>query len=473
MVRRLLPLLVLAVLVAACGDDGDGLTQPATAEGAAAAAEALQEAALRADEDGIRRGLSAECLDQIDDEELGAVLAFLRLLIGELDVDGIEVRATVTELDGNRADVSVEYLEDGEPVEPTDDAFSLSAEDMTLIHDGTRWVSDDCDFGGSDAGGTQQCLDASGQLTGCPDPATNGRDDPVPLGQAAYLGGGWTMRVVSVDPDAIDTIEAESGFSSDLDDGVQAVLIDLEMAFIGDDEPSNPFSVSLGGVGSSNVGIDTFGCGFLPEPIDGSADVFTGGLVRGQQCLPTPADEVDGVLLYAEVFGEEQIFFDLRGTAVDDALPSARGPVPGSRHEDSRLAPEPFGQAAEAGEWTVTVTDADLDATDAVLDASSFASEPAAGHQYVLLDFTATYDGAEPASSSQIRPDLLTDANIGFAPNCPTGLDDEFDGFAEVFPGGTLSGSLCYEVPSDEVDGLLAVVQPDPFGDDIVFIALG
>ncbi|MGI9602822.1 MAG: hypothetical protein ACR2QE_13125 [Acidimicrobiales bacterium] len=471
--RRLGVLVIAGLIVAACGSgNGEFFAEPATEEGAIAAATELQQAALRGDGDGIRRALSNECLDSIDDEEFDTAMVFLRLFTADLDMDDINVVVTVEEFEDDRAELAVEYTDDDdEPIGEDGSGFSLSADTIELEHDGTRWVAADCDFSSSDSG-PGQCLDTSGTLGDCPDPTVAGRDDPIELGRSAYVADGWTARVTAVDVDAAAAIEADSGFGPDLDPGVQAVLIDVQLAYGGSNEPQNSFSLTMGGVGANNVAIDSFGCGFLPNGLNGSAQVFTGGVIEGQVCLPTAEDEVDSLLLYMEIFGSEQVFFDLRGTAVDDVVPSARGPVEGSTYHDDRLAPIAVGQPAEAGDWTVQIAAVDLDGTDSVLAASEFNDEPPAGFEYVLIQYEAAFDGNEASSSNDARPDLLTEANVSIDAGCSVSLDDEFDAFTDVFPGGSLSGTVCFLVPAEEIDGLTAFVRPDFFDDDITFLAL-
>lgn len=466
---------VAAVLLAVgCGSsDASFLTQSETEQGAIDAAISLQKAALDVDLDGLKRGMSAECLDQIDEHDVRSALVFMRLFTQDLDLDGLRLDGSIESFGDGQASVEVAYLgEDGEPFDSGDDFFSLSEDTVDLVYEDGRWVVDGCDFSGDGSDTTSSCLDDGGAMGDCPEPTSSDRDDPVPIGEAAYVGDGWVMRVAGVDHDAAATIEAASGFDSSLEPGQQAVLVDLELAYIGADDPTQGFSVTIGGVGATGVSIDTFGCGFLPDDLDRSTDVFTGGVLRGQQCLPTPTDEVDSVVLYAEMWGSDQVFFDLHGTPADASLSSVSGPVAGADTHDARRSPAPAGTPVAAGDWTVQITSVDLDGEATVLAGSDFNDPAPDGSVYVLVTVQADFTGDEPQSVSGAIPGLVGPANVGIDATCSATFDGELDRFTDVFPGGTISGTLCYVVPEPELEDLVAYIRPDPFDDEIHFLSL-
>ena len=67
--------------------------------------------------------------------------------------------------------------------------------------------------------------------------------------------------------------------------GRQFVLVDLMLAYNGFQDPKSALlEVSFNGVGQSNVAYGSLGCGVLPNELDRSLDVFTGGYVSGQIC---------------------------------------------------------------------------------------------------------------------------------------------------------------------------------------------
>ena len=83
-------------------------------------------------------------------------------------------------------------------------------------------------------------------------------------------------------------------------------------------------------------------------------------------------------------------------------------------------------------------------------------------------------DQRHPGQWRPIGPsNAFGDDNTGRTPSCPFALEGDFDGFTEVFEGGTVSGALCYEVPADQLDSLVAYLRVDPFGDELVAVALG
>lgn len=123
--------------------------------------------------------------------------------------------------------------------------------------------------------------------------------------------------------------------------------------------------------------------------------------------------------------------------------------------------PADIGAEAAMSEWTVTITDVDTDATDRILDAHEWNDPPEPGHQYVLWEVGATYTGDE---SGTIHPSVSW-AVVGgkgntfdFGDRC--GIPpDPLVSTSETFPGGSVSGTVCVSVPSDQMEGATIMVE--------------
>lgn len=132
----------------------------------------------------------------------------------------------------------------------------------------------------------------------------------------------------------------------------------------------------------------------------------------------------------------------------EDAAASALG---------TRDNPLPLGTRIEMGDWTVAVTEVTLDATEQVLEENRFNDPPVEGRQFVVFTVDATYEGDDSGTAWLD----LSWAIVGSAGNTfATGSDDycgvipgSLDDTGETFPGGSVSGDVCFSVASDQLDG--------------------
>jgi hypothetical protein len=133
----------------------------------------------------------------------------------------------------------------------------------------------------------------------------------------------------------------------------------------------------------------------------------------------------------------------------------------------SRVAPVPLGRPAALGNgWTMSVTNVQADATNALLAADPGNKPPGSGLQYVLVSVDATYTGAasshlSPASSLRAAEGSnavysMYNSYCGTLPAPNLDLDNPL-----VFPGGSVSGyAACWAVPKEEVGSLVMVYAP-------------
>jgi hypothetical protein len=170
------------------------------------------------------------------------------------------------------------------------------------------------------------------------------------------------------------------------------------------------------------------------------------------------------------------------GALADDVDPPSRrsntevDPATGRPENGSREQPLPAGQAHDIGDgWTVRVAAFNPDGNQAVADANMFNEPPAAGRRYVIVTPEATYTGdAETANAYDITFRLVGASGVT--------IDEEFmcvapepnwTDLTEVFPGGTLTGNLCFSVPETDVDSLVLIAEPTmAFSGNRAFLAL-
>ena len=120
-------------------------------------------------------------------------------------------------------------------------------------------------------------------------------------------------------------------------------------------------------------------------------------------------------------------------------------------------------------EWNVKVLSSDLDATDQVVGENMFNSEPATGGKYALVEIEVTYRG-EGKSESWGEIDFHMYYNGSVQEDVQCGLmmtlPNEYSASQEQFSGSTVSGNICFEVPSSVDDALLVVEDSGWFSGD-------
>lgn len=100
----------------------------------------------------------------------------------------------------------------------------------------------------------------------------------------------------------------------------------------------------------------------------------------------------------------------------------------------------------------------------------------ASGHQFFIVTITVVNKGEQPVDMYEVMSlSLVGNSNVSY----PQGLEcwtypDEIDITKTLFPGGSLTGNLCFSVPSSEVDSLVMYYEPLVFWgtSEIVYWAL-
>ncbi|WP_432521888.1 DUF4190 domain-containing protein [Kineococcus sp. SYSU DK006] len=166
------------------------------------------------------------------------------------------------------------------------------------------------------------------------------------------------------------------------------------------------------------------------------------------------------------------------GAAVENADPArpdvsggagapAPGPTIATAPGDDALA---IGAPAQVGDYTVTVSAVNQDATQVIADANRF--NTAATGRYVLVDLTATYTGTAAEANPWI--DLratyqATDARNYDQSSCSVVVPQSAFDQPGLRTGGTATYQVCFDVPATAIAGsVVSVEQILNFEDDAV-----
>ncbi|GAA1693468.1 hypothetical protein GCM10009830_46620 [Glycomyces endophyticus] len=135
-------------------------------------------------------------------------------------------------------------------------------------------------------------------------------------------------------------------------------------------------------------------------------------------------------------------------------------------------APLPAGSAVEIGDWTITVADVALDATDAVMAENEFNTPPADGNTFATFTIDGTYNGTETGS-------LWLDATVGIwadgvmSETCSNIVANDIIDVADVTAGGTASGATCAEYAADAASTLVYVEDIWSLDGTVYYIEIG
>ena len=147
----------------------------------------------------------------------------------------------------------------------------------------------------------------------------------------------------------------------------------------------------------------------------------------------------------------------------------------------SRECPLPFGIPAEvkfeeSDHWAITVLSVQRDATQVVLSENVYNDPPADANQFYMATVRAKYLG--PGSTEFDGGYRLNALGVGgvvydFRAECGVIPSDLRLHDPELFTGGTVQGSVCWEIASSDAESLVLIVDADHFqNDDRAWFAL-
>ncbi len=470
--RNLVMLASLALAASACGGGGGG-TQAQTEEGAIEAATKAIRGTFVNNSGDVINFLSEECRANVDTGEIKQALALGQVFLqsDDYELNDIEVTGTIKEFASDSATVTVELI----PPNGADLGFlELSNDDVDVIYENGKWVGTECDFedtAESTAEDLQADLDALG--------ITATQDDPASANVAVPIGDGFTVAVTDYTVDAAAMIEEIGGSAPFIEEGEQISLVAYDIAYNGDEEPVSISNASLQLIGSDGVGISTSGCGNMEnQSYFGSTEVFSGGMQSVVACFAAPPASfpTEPIISFSAGFSDRSVFVNAASPAASStSVTGSTGPSPDGDLTDARTAPAALGTALDIGDgWTLTVNGANLDADADVVAASEFNDPAPDGQTYVLVDVTIGYEGEESSGSLfSVDFNLIGDSNVSANDQCGVStIPNQLDSFADVFPGGAVTGQLCFLATSSDTASLVAYATGEVFSDDYEFFSL-
>jgi hypothetical protein len=298
---------------------------------------------------------------------------------------------------------------------------------------------------------------------------------PLEVGAVIQVGD-WRLRVSGVTPDATDQVMAENQFNDPPVEGNQFFIASVEATYTGTDSSTFWVDMSLKAVGESHVAYEPFDatCGVIPGDINDTGETFPGGTVSGNVCWSIQTTDADSLVMIAEesfTFDETRAFLSLDPSAepLDETTT-----VDGS---GSDLGPTvSVGDPATVGSWEIRVVGVTPDATDQVMAENQFNDPPVEGNQFYIATLEATYSGGE-SSTFWIDMTLkaIGESNVAYEPyeaSCGV-IPDDINDAGETFPGGTVTGNVCWSVGSQDVTSLVLIAEESfTFDETRVFFAL-
>lgn len=137
-------------------------------------------------------------------------------------------------------------------------------------------------------------------------------------------------------------------------------------------------------------------------------------------------------------------------------------------------APLAAGSTVEIGDWSLAFTSIELDATEAILGVNQFNEKPADGFQHALLTIEGTYNGSETGVLwLDVTAGIWADGAFYDSTSCTSVVDGSLLEAPDVSDGGTASGSVCVEIPSDAENHVAYFEDFLSFDDERYFIAIG
>jgi hypothetical protein len=292
---------------------------------------------------------------------------------------------------------------------------------------------------------------SSDEVADAPAGLIGDRDKPVAVGSIADIGGGWRLQILNVNPDAADAIIAENQFNEPPPAGSTFTLVTVALGYFGLEDPKTTFETTISAVGASNVELSGT-CGVVPQELNTFGEMFSGGVVQGNICFVTTPEDAASLQVYGsgDFFGGDAVFMDASKPPTG-AVPMASlsGPQPGAASTPDRLAPIAIGTSADIGAgWQLTVTGPASDITDTVQAENQFNDPPPDGFRFVGVPVAYTYGGAGSASAFAVTANAVGSGNLSLQNNCGV-IPGEFDLSADVFAGGSVSGTVCFIAPAD------------------------
>ena len=299
-------------------------------------------------------------------------------------------------------------------------------------------------------------------LDGAPEGVIGDRSEPVPVGTIADIGRGWRLQVLGVIEDGTAAMIEASEYNSPAPEGSRYTLVEVAVGYYGSESGTPPF---ISAVGAANVELESY-CGFLPDELASYDVMFGGGVITGNMCWVTTPGDAGQVQIYASAgFSGSDVFLEVDAPSnTADVMPPMKGAQPGTDDAEARIDPIVIGTPTDIGEgWQITITSPARDLTGEVLAAGEFNDPPPDGFRYVGFDVSLEFGEDRTANGFEVDVGVVGDSNVALRDECGDN-PDPLDLFTDVFSGASISGSVCFVTPVDDIGTLVAFASAS-FGD--------
>lgn len=144
--------------------------------------------------------------------------------------------------------------------------------------------------------------------------------------------------------------------------------------------------------------------------------------------------------------------------------------------ETSLGNPLEVGRVSQVGSWRLRVVSVIPDATEIVMTENEFNDPPGEGEQFYLVTIEATYNGDASGSFwADMTLKSVGESAVAYEPfdsDCGI-ITDDINNSGETFPGGTITGDVCWTIESTDAESLIMIAEESfTFDDTRAFLSL-
>ena len=293
------------------------------------------------------------------------------------------------------------------------------------------------------------------------------KESPVELGQGATVGD-YELKVTGIDENAKETILDEDDNNTEPAEGFAWFMISVDATYNGAEAESPAFAMSFQVVGPSARGLTShyFDCGTIPNDGFEIESMNPGDTVSFNICWVVPHQDLGALVMYVDpLLGSNEgfVWFSLGNEPPTFAAPAIPDGVVSANTESD---PAALGSAGLTGQYMITVTGVNADATDYLVEADSFNQPPADGNRFVLVSVSLTFLGDGIANSGvELSYDAIGQSGTEYstaADSCGIVPNNEHSN-GNLFTGAVANYNVCWEVSADDADSLM--LQVSSYGD--------
>ncbi|WP_280498654.1 DUF4352 domain-containing protein [Nocardia cyriacigeorgica] len=156
-----------------------------------------------------------------------------------------------------------------------------------------------------------------------------------------------------------------------------------------------------------------------------------------------------------------------------DATDSGTAGEGNQTDQGTRDNPYPLGSVITEGDWQVTINSVTPNANDAVAAENPYNDPPPAESQYLLVNVTITYTGADPQGDTPFATIsyVTADGNTVNSYDNSVVAPDALDTISPLYQGASTTGNVVFAVPTASATQGTLAVKPALFADK-VFVAV-